>query len=175
MAGFDTPAQRTDAAAANDRAPGFLLRLAAMTYEAVLLFGLAFVVGLAILVLAGWTYPLTPPRLWLLQAVLFAAIGAYFVHCWVRSGQTLAMKSWRLRVVDRDGKPPTVGRALLRYLLSWSLFAPGLLFVAFARFDVRWNLLAIAASVLLMLSPARLDSRRQLLHDRVLGTRVILD
>ena len=152
-----------------------LLRLAAMTYEAVLLFGLVFAVSLAVLALTAWTYPLTPPQRWTLQAVLFAAVGAYFVHSWARSGQTLAMKSWRLRVVDRDGKPPAVRKALLRYLLSWSLFAPGLLVIAFTGIDVLWNLVAVAVSVLLMLLPARLDSGRQLLHDRLLGTRVIVE
>lgn len=175
MAGFDTSAQGIDAPFDQAGAPGVLRRLAVMTYEAVLLFGLVFVVGFAVVALPGWTYPLTPPQRWVLQGALFIAVGAYFVHCWVRSGQTLAMKSWRLRLVDRDGKPPTARRALLRYLLSWSLFVPGLLAIAFTGIDPLWNLFALAASVLLMLLPARLDPRRQLLHDRLLGTRVIQD
>jgi len=154
-------------------APGELLRLAAMTYEAVLLFGLVFVVSFAVLFLTGWTYPLTAPQRGLLQGVLFCAIGAYFVYCWVRTGQTLAMKSWRLHVVDRDGKPPSLLRAAMRYLLAWSLFLPGLLVIALTGTDLVWNLLALAGSVLLMLLPARLGPHRQLLHDRLLGTRVI--
>ena len=150
-----------------------LLRLAVMTYEAVLLFGLVFAVSYVVLALAGWRYPLQPGQRWTLQAVLFVAVGAYFVYCWVRAGQTLAMKSWRLRIVDRDGGPLSATRAALRYLLAWSLFAPGLLFVAVAAAGILWNLLALAASVLLMMSAAHFDSRPQLLHDRLLGTRVI--
>jgi uncharacterized RDD family membrane protein YckC len=144
-----------------------------MTYEAVLLFGIVFVTGYALLALTGWTYPLQARQRWILQAVLFVAVGAYFAYCWVRVGQTLAMKSWRLRVVDRDGSLLSVPRALLRYALAWSLFAPGLLFVALADAGPLQNLLALVASVLVMVGLARLDPRRQLLHDRILGSRVI--
>jgi uncharacterized RDD family membrane protein YckC len=153
--------------------PGLFLRLAAMAYEAVLLFGVTFVVSYALLALAGWTYPLPPARRWVLQSVLFVAIGAYFVYCWVRTGQTLAMKSWRLRVVDRDGRPLPPARAVLRYLLAWSLFLPGLAFIAVAGAGALANLLALLASLLLMLVLARIDPDGQLLHDRLLGSRVI--
>ncbi len=146
-----------------------------MTYEAVLLFGVSFVVGYALLALTGWTYPLATPQRWVLQAALFVAVGAYFVYSWIRSGQTLAMKSWRLHLVDRSGSPPTLLRAILRYLLAWNLFVPGLLFVSLAGAGIYWNLLAMTASVLLMLGLSRLDPDRQLLHDRLLGTQVIRD
>jgi uncharacterized RDD family membrane protein YckC len=153
--------------------PGVLLRLAVMTYEAVLLFGVVFVTGYALLALTGWTYPLRPGQRWVLQAVLFVVIGVYFVHSWVRAGQTLPMKSWRLRVVDRDGGPLSPARALLRYALAWSLFAPGLLVIGIAGIDGLSSLLLLLASLLLMLSVARFDPGRQLLHDRILGSRVI--
>jgi len=153
--------------------PGLLLRLAVMTYEAVLLFGVVFVTGYALLALAGWTYPLRPGQRWVLQAVLFIAIGVYFVSSWVRAGQTLPMKSWRLRVVDRDGGLLSPARAVLRYALAWSLFAPGMLVIAVAGIDGLSSLLLLLASLLLMLAVARFDPARQLLHDRILGSRVI--
>jgi len=159
--------------AAPSRPPGLLLRLAVMSYEAVLLFGLAFAAGFALLAATGWTYPLPPPRRWALQAALFAVIGAYFVFCWSRSGQTLAMKSWRLRVVDGDGRLLSPGRAALRYLLAWSLFAPGLAFVLLAGTGAWASLAALLASLLAMLALGRLDRDGQLLHDRLLGSRVI--
>lgn len=146
-----------------------------MTYEAVLLFGVTFAVSYALLTLAGWTYPLAPAQRWTLQTLLFVAVGAYFVYSWVRSGQTLAMKSWHIKVVDRDGAPLSPLRAILRYLLAWNLFAPGLLFVALVGAGVYWNLLALAAGVLLMLLLSRFDPDGQLLHDRLLGSRVIRD
>jgi uncharacterized RDD family membrane protein YckC len=155
--------------------PGFLLRLSAMTYEAVLLFGLVFVVSFPLLSLTGWTYPLAPGQRWILQTTLFIAIGLYFVHSWTRSGQTLAMKSWRLRLVDGNGRLLRAGRAALRYLLAWSLFAPGLAFAALTSAGIAVDLLALLIGVVAMMALARLDPRGQLLHDRLLGSRVIRD
>jgi uncharacterized RDD family membrane protein YckC len=162
-------------AQAQGAAPDLLLRLAVMTYEAVLLFGVVFVVSYALLALAGWKYPLQPQQRWILQTLLFIAVGVYFVYCWVRAGQTLAMKSWRLRLVERDGSPVRPARALLRYLLAWSLFAPGLVFMVVADVNALWDLAALLTGLITMLALARLDPNGQLLHDRLLGTRVVRD
>lgn len=159
--------------AATGPPPGVLLRLAVMTYEAVLLFGVVFVAGLALQVLTGWSHPLQAAQRWALQGVLFVAIGIYFVYCWVRAGQTLPMKSWRLRVVDRGGGLLSPARAVLRYVLAWSLFAPGLLAVALAGLGGLSSLLVLLASLLAMLAMSRLGRQRQLLHDLILGSRVI--
>jgi uncharacterized RDD family membrane protein YckC len=153
--------------------PGLLRRLSAMTYEAVLLFGLVFVVSFPLLALTGWTHPLQPLQRWALQALLFVAIGAYFITCWVRSGQTLAMKSWRLRVVDRHGGLLTPRRAALRYLLAWSLFAPGLVYAAVAGAGIAANLLALLISLVAMAGLAKIDRGGRMLHDRLLGSRVV--
>ena len=34
-------------------------------------------------------------------------LGAYFIHQWSRNGQTLAMQTWRIRVVMPDGRSAT--------------------------------------------------------------------
>jgi len=167
------PAAASLAGGAQPAAPGILPRLAVMTYEAVLLFGVVFMTGYALLALTGWTYPLQQRQRWLLQGALFVVVGVYFVYCWVRVGQTLPMKSWRLRVVDRDGRLLSLPRAVLRYLLAWSLFAPGLLLVALVGIGGLASLLALLASLLVMLAAPLLGPRRQLLHDRILGSRVI--
>ncbi len=145
-----------------------------MVYEAVLLFGIVFGVSFVLLRATGWTYPLPPTQRAILQAALFVAIGAYFVYCWSRSGQTLAMRSWRLKLVDRDGGPVSAARALLRYLLAWHLFLPGLVFVALFQAHSAVDGAAFALGLAAMLALAYTDPRRQLLHDRVLGTRVVV-
>ena len=81
---------------------GLSVRLASMIYEAVLLLGVAFVVSYALLATFKWSYPLLPIERIVLQGALFAVAGAYFVVCWDRSGQTLALKAWRLKVVDSE-------------------------------------------------------------------------
>lgn len=149
------------------------LRLAAMIYEAVLLFGVVFIVSYALLALFQWTYPLPPGPRSALQGVLFVAIGGYFVWCWSRSGQTLALKSWNLKVLADDGRPPRLGRAVARYLLAWHLWLPGLLWVALFPAHALADLAALVIGFGALLLAGLADPQRRLLHDRWSGTRIV--
>lgn len=160
-------------AAAGPRPAGLLLRVAAMVYEGVLLFGVAFAAGFALLTLADWQGPLAGFRRLALQAALFCAIGLYFAWCWSRSGQTLALKTWKLRVIDAHGRSPSLPRALARYLLAWHLFVPGLLAVAVLQPSRVMGLLALAFGFVVLLLPAGVDPQRRLLHDRWSSTRIV--
>ncbi|MDE2397186.1 MAG: RDD family protein, partial [Burkholderiales bacterium] len=75
--------------------PGLGRRLACFVYEGLLLFGVVMVAGLVYGVAIGQRDPQVGHSG--LQALLFAVIGAYFIWFWSRSGQTLAMKTWRIR------------------------------------------------------------------------------
>lgn len=149
------------------------LRLAAMIYEAVLLFGVVFIVAYALLALFQWKYPLPPGPRAALQAVLFLAIGGYFVWCWSRSGQTLALKTWNLKVLDESNAPPSVGRAMARYALAWHLWLPGLAWVYLFHSNALADLGALATGFAVLLLPALADPQRRLLHDRWTRTRVV--
>lgn len=144
-----------------------------MIYETVLLFGVIFAVSYALLASMGWSYPLPPTPRTILQAALFIAAGAYFVVCWTRTGQTLALKAWRLKLIDSDGQPPRSGRAIARYLLAWHLWLPGLAIAGLFRMSTRWTAVALCLSFALLLFPALIDSQRRLLHDRWTGTRIV--
>ena len=155
------------------RPASLLLRLAAMVYEAVLLFGVVFIVSYVLLALLQWTYPLPPARRAALQGLLFVAIGAYFVWCWTRTGQTLALKTWNLRVVTEDARPPSLARAVARYLLAWHLWLPGALWIWLFQTHALADLAAFAGGFAVLLLPALADRQRRLLHDRATGTRVV--
>lgn len=144
-----------------------------MIYEAVLLLGVVFAVGYALLASMRWSYPLAPTPRTILQAVLFIAIGAYFVICWTRTGQTLAPKAWRLKLVDTEDRPPRSGRAIARYLLSWHLWLPGLAIAGLFPLSAGWTLAALCVSFALLVAPALIDPERRLLHDRWTGTRIV--
>jgi uncharacterized RDD family membrane protein YckC len=154
-------------------AAGLALRLAAMIYEAVLLVGVVFVISYALLVSLQWSYPLPPTQRTLLQIALFVVIGTYFVVCWTRTGQTLALKAWRLKVVDSEGRAPHARRAIARYVLAWHLWLPGLAIAGLFQLSAGASLAALAVSFALLLIPALIDRRRRLLHDLWTGTRVV--
>jgi uncharacterized RDD family membrane protein YckC len=125
--------------------PGLLRRLAAMLYEAVLLFAVAFFAGWLFYAASGGR---DATEGWLrhaLQLFILAVFAAYFLWCWLRGGQTLAMKAWRIRLVD-----VSPGKALAR--LFWAmLFVPTGISVLWACFD----------------------AEKQFLHDRLARTRLV--
>jgi uncharacterized RDD family membrane protein YckC len=142
-----------------------------MLYEAMLLF--------AVLFISNWLFStLTQQRhaLYLrhaLQTWLFLIVTLYFVWFWTHGGQTLAMKTWRIRLVTSDGQPVQTKRAIGRYFLAWLWILPGMA-LAWAM-DAKNALLLLipAANVLLWALTIYLDPRRQFLHDRMTGTRIV--
>ena len=130
-------------------APAIARRLASAVYDLLIVFAIALVATLPFIAIfgdstQGW-------RHYLLQAWIAAAIGAYFVTCWARGGQTLPMKTWRIRIVRFDGARVGAWRAVHRYILAWlSLAALGAGFV--------WALF---------------DRDGQFLHDRLAGTAIV--
>ena len=155
-----------------DQTPNRLRRFACMMYEAVLLFGVVFLAGYLMdtLTQSRNALALRPLR----QAWLFVAIGAYFVLCWRRRGQTLPMKTWNIRLVDRDGNPPSTARLILRYVLAWPLVLAGAAVVwaaASATGCPSMHMFIVAAPFTIFLW-SWVDPDGQFLHDRLLGTRL---
>ena len=96
-------------------APSLLRRMACWLYEGLLLFGVLFISGYLFSTLSQSRHALDNRHG--LQAFLFLVIGIYFT--WFgHKGQTLAMKTWHMRVVDAHGQALTQKRAFLRYVLS---------------------------------------------------------
>ena len=152
--------------------PGLGRRLAAFVYEGVLLFG--------VLMLAGWLYAgLTQQRHALhgktgLQVFLFSVLGLYFVWFWTHGGQTVAMKTWRLRVVAADGRPLAVGRGVMRYLLCWLWFVPSLAAIELSGLTGGLAVgTTFVSGVLAYAAASRLHPDRQFLHDALCGTRIV--
>jgi uncharacterized RDD family membrane protein YckC len=110
------------------------------------------------------------------MAFLFVVLGVYFGWFWTHGGQTLAMKTWHLRVVARDGAPLTMSRALLRYLAAWLWFLPPLAVasgVGVQRLGGGGTFALVAAYVLAYAVTARLHPTGQFPHDLLAGTRLV--
>ena len=114
-----------------------------MLYEAFLVFAVAFFAAWVLFFASGGR---DATRGWLrseLQIFILVVLAAYFLWCWLRGGQTLAMRAWRIRLVD-----VTPAKAVLRFALA----------VALLPLSILWALV---------------DRDRQFLHDRLAGTRLI--
>ena len=124
-------------------------RLAAMIYESLLVTAVLFLAAFVFIPLAGdmgvaW-------KRHAFQIYLLGVLFAYFSLFWVRSGQTLAMKTWHIRLVDRNGKLISLKQALLRFILAF-------LGLGLFGLSIVWALF---------------DRDRQFLHDRLAGTRLV--
>lgn len=128
-------------------------RLASLLYDALLLFALLFIGFLLPHMLLGVlaNVHLDGSLLW---AHVVCVAAAYFLWFWLRAGQTLPMRTWKIRLVKADGYGSRLiepWRLVLRFALAW----PSLLLFGCGVF---WALF---------------DSERQFLHDRLAGTRII--
>jgi uncharacterized RDD family membrane protein YckC len=163
---------RPDEAAIPPAVPGVWRRLASFLYEGVLLFGVLMAAGFLFSTVTGQRHALLGRHG--LQAFLFVVLGIYFVWFWSHGGQTLAMKAWHIRLVDRHGAPVSQCRALARYVLSWLWFVPALatLYLSGLRGGGPIAVVLIAG-VAAYAALARLHPQRQFWHDAVCGTRLI--
>ncbi|MBP6718958.1 MAG: RDD family protein [Rhodoferax sp.] len=151
-------------------APSLARRMACWLYEGLLMFGVVFIAGYLFGTLSQTRHAMDN-RHWL-QAFLFVVFGIYFVWLWAK-GQTLAMKTWEIRVVDRQGLPLTQARALLRYLLSWLWFLPALAAVAPFQLSGPESVVIIGGWIAVWALLSRFHPERQFWHDALAGTRLI--
>ena len=167
------PSSRLPAAAQPGALPPASIRrrLAALVYESVLLFGVIFVAALAFSLVMQARNGLTYRHLMSVWIAIVA--GVYFVGFWHRGGQTLPMKTWRLRVVAANGAPLSAGRAIARYVLAWLWFLPPLALHPLLGLTLPQTLLIAGIWFVQWAATGRFDPLRQFLHDRLAGTRVV--
>ncbi|MGB8338965.1 MAG: RDD family protein [Burkholderiales bacterium] len=130
--------------------PGLFRRLACMIYDALLLIAVLFIAVFTFSTLLSFKGkgPLLP----LFQIYVVIVIAAYFFYFWRKSGQTLAMKTWRIKLVSANGSRIGYKQSALRLLAaSIGIFLGGI--------GLWWALF---------------DPDKQFLHDRFAGTRLIL-
>lgn len=153
------------------QAPALWRRLACWFYEGVLLFGLVFIADYLFDTLSQSRNALAHREL--RMGYLFVVFGIYFGWFWSR-GQTLAQKTWHIRVVDAKGQAVSQPRAVLRYVLAWVWFLPPL-----AAYSLGLPLLTTLGLLVLWIAAwalaSRLHPQRQFWHDQLAGTRLIHD
>lgn len=131
------------------RSPGMKRRLACLLYESLVIFAV-LLIGFLLpqILLSGFGMVANPKLLW---AHVLLLLMLYFIWFWLNGGQTLPMKTWKIRLIGTDGNAVRPAQALLRYLAAW----PSTLLLGTG---IWW---------------AFFDKDGQFLHDRIAGTRLI--
>lgn len=118
----------------NDCPPASLIKqLAAMLYDGMLIFAvLFFATALAIVFNQGEAIESSP---WL-SLYLLLTLFTFYAWFWTRSGQTLGMRVWKIRIVAESGGNPGWGNCYLRLVFAllsiaclglgywWRIFKP---------------------------------------------------
>lgn len=156
--------------------PSLKRRLISMVYESLLLAAVEiFAVAVYTLVTLNTHNFLTQLGL---NLVVFVTAGVYFVHAWSGSGHTLAMKTWRIKVVKVGAMTVPKNVAVIRFVVSLGSIMPALVIIHFAKLmttsaGTRTSIGILLANMILWAMTVYLDKDRQFLHDRVAGTRLI--
>ena len=144
--------------------------MACWVYEGLLMFGVVFLAGYLFGTLSQTRNAMDNRHA--LQAFLFITFGIYFVWFWAK-GQTLAMKTWDIRVVDAGGNSITQKRALLRYMLSWMWFLPPLILSWALGLPGKEGAVLALGWVAIWALMARFHPQKQFWHDAWAGTQLI--
>jgi uncharacterized RDD family membrane protein YckC len=147
-------------------------RLSALVYDLLAVVAIVMVVGLLCQLATGGQVVATGAHAviaWWYQPLQGLVVGAYFVVSWLRGGQTLGMRPWRIRVVAADGGKVRPGQALRRVIVA---ALPLLLLGTAPWLGLRGALWAVLAGWALWFAPALIDPRRRALHDMAAGTEL---
>ena len=129
--------------------PGFWRRILCMIYEFLLLIAVLFIAGFIFhLVYHDTDSPYFRP---VFQLYLLSVAGIYLIWFWTHGGQTLAMQTWKIRVISTNGERISIRQAIARYFFavtSISFFGCGIIWALF-------------------------DREGQFLYDRLAGTKII--
>jgi uncharacterized RDD family membrane protein YckC len=135
--------------------PSLLRRLAAIFYDCLLLFAILTLADALVVLPLGVLYDIQPAVIAAHPAFrlyLLAVIVGFFCWFWLRGGQTLGMRAWRIMLVRDDGRRIGLRDVMLRQalaVLSWAAFGVGFI----------WSLF---------------DAERLTWHDKLTATRLVL-
>ncbi len=151
--------------------PSLKRRLICLVYETFLIIAVA---ALGIFVFLFASQKLNDTVIYYGRSVtLFVVVGVYLVHSWAGTGFTLAMKTWRIKLVKVGYATVPVKAAIVRYVFAWGWVLPALAVSHFGHLSRGQTGAAVAVGIVAWALTVFLDKDRQFLHDKIAGTRLI--
>jgi len=123
------------------RNSGFLRRLAAILYDALLVIALLFLATIPFIAIRGGE-PVESGDNLLYRLILVGVVYAFFVGFWSYSGRTLGMQSWGLQLETEDGQLPSTATASLRFAAALVSLLPlglGFLWQLWDKDSLTWH------------------------------------
>lgn len=145
-------------------------RLAGLVYDLVAVLAIVMVVGMLGQLVTGGHLVDTRGDVsiaWWYRPLQYLVVVAYFVVSWLRGGQTLGMRPWRMRLRMADGTPVTPRAALLR---AATVSLPLLTLTLGHVLSPRTAMLGAGVLWLACFAFALVDRHRRGLHDLAAGT-----
>ena len=135
-------------------------RMAALLYDSFLVAAIWMVLGSVLQLLAGTemnqlvdgAVQINPVYRSLVFSIMVASASGFYTWFWTRSGQTLGMIAWRIKVESVDGGLIDFKQGVIRYIAAWPAF-----------FLLGLGYLSIY-----------LDSNGDAVHDKVSRSKVVL-
>lgn len=150
-----------------------LRRTAGLVYDLVAVVAIVMVVGMVCQAATGGHLVHTGAHVtiaWWYRPLQYLVVVAYFLASWLRGGQTLGMRPWRMRLCMADGGAVTPGAALLR---AGTMSLPLLVLALGHTVSPRIAMLGACGIWLAFFAFALPDRRRRGLHDLVAGTVLV--
>ncbi|MGH1469702.1 MAG: RDD family protein [Cellvibrionaceae bacterium] len=141
-----------------------LKRLAAISYDFMLLTGLSFGYGAFALLARYFFFPDTvdtnavtgfaPPGI-IFKVGWFLLIALFFIFFWHRGGQTLGMRAWKIRVINKNGTNISIVQGFIRCCLAPLSFGLAGIGYLWCLFDTEGQTLhdKLSKSVVIQLPP----------------------
>jgi uncharacterized RDD family membrane protein YckC len=160
--------------------PTIKRRIALNLYEILVLFGVLAFTFLVPHLTLGVLFEVTAPSA-ILMAHVYLVLAFYFMWYWTKTGQTLAMQTWRIQLVSEDGSIMKRSQALMRFAIGslWLIPAALLLFInikmnPYASMGGAVSIIFFSITLFLWPLSAILDRKnRQSIPDRWSGTRLV--
>jgi len=147
-----------------------LRRLGSIIYDGLLLLAIWMVLGLVFVLLGNLIGRTLIP----LQFAANLVAGWLFLGWfWTRTGQTLGMQTWQIRLRDERGGAVTRWKATLRYLVALAQWLLVLFAIHLAREYGAGVTITVTALALVGLGLSQLHPRRLMLHDWLSGTVLV--
>jgi uncharacterized RDD family membrane protein YckC len=147
-------------------------RLLALLYDVIAVLAIVMTVGLICQLATGGRLITVDSQVhiaWWYRPLQALVVATYFMLSWLRGGQTLGMRPWRIRLTSLAGSRLGFGRAVIRLVVA---AVPLLMLLLTPMLGMHAALWCVLGLWVVWFAVALFNPRRRTLHDLVAGSEI---